>query len=122
MSDWGAHALRRELFGEELVFLLANLETVVRLDDPEVVPSRRSPSPLLRLSCACGRRHAPRDHSVARPSSCRAPVAAATRRAITASPAHPPVVRPCGTLVETLVKTPYAALLSFRPWSPHTAR
>ena len=36
-SDWGAHALRAELYAEELAFLLENLSVVVRLDDPELV-------------------------------------------------------------------------------------
>mmetsp|Transcript_31529 Transcript_31529/g.40541 ORF Transcript_31529/g.40541 Transcript_31529/m.40541 type:complete len:984 (-) Transcript_31529:506-3457(-) len=36
-SNWGQHALRRELFAEEFEFILGNIKQVIRLDDPELV-------------------------------------------------------------------------------------
>ncbi len=37
VSDWGRHSLRRELFREEFLFIVENLPTLVRHEDPELV-------------------------------------------------------------------------------------
>lgn len=37
MSDWGAHRLDPSLFAEEVVFIISNIETAIRLGDPELV-------------------------------------------------------------------------------------
>jgi hypothetical protein len=37
LSRWGAFTLERALFAEELAFLAANLDTLIALDDPELV-------------------------------------------------------------------------------------
>jgi hypothetical protein len=36
-SDWGQHAVRRQLFAEEFEFVVRNMTYAVRIDDPEVV-------------------------------------------------------------------------------------
>lgn len=36
-SDWGQHALRRQLFPDEFEFIVLNIITAIRIDDPEVV-------------------------------------------------------------------------------------
>lgn len=37
MSDWGRHMLQRELFEEELAFILSSLNQVISMQDPEIV-------------------------------------------------------------------------------------
>jgi len=36
-SDWGQHALRRQLFADEFEFIVRNMTLAIRIDDPEVV-------------------------------------------------------------------------------------
>lgn len=36
MSDWGRHMLQRELFEEELSFIVSNLKQVICMEDPEL--------------------------------------------------------------------------------------
>lgn len=35
--DWGRHAVNRQLFAEEFVFIVENMSVVIELDDPELV-------------------------------------------------------------------------------------